>query len=206
MSCSPSYSYRPTFTPGATGCSAPLFVERRGRLFAGGTFFRSKELGAKWNSVQIEVVTAPSNMMNVTVTHPDHPTEFYSVEQIPGTLPEDPPCTTSGIIGLRAAINGNPNSIIEMYPRGNDVNDPGGVDASCLTPFVATLSGADGGPTDGTVVSSIRTGPERTVYIVQLRESANGALVTPGIADRIKQWNGTEWIPYSNATPGVCPL
>jgi hypothetical protein len=141
-------------------------------------------------------------------SHPDFLPEIYVVSQVedPAPLPEDPPCSTSGIDELRIAISNNPSSLVEMYTRGSDVFDPGGEDDPCLLPFALTfLSGGEGGPTDAASLATIRTGPDRSVIIIQTREDINGNPITPPASSRIQQWNGVQWISYCNTIPGVCP-
>jgi hypothetical protein len=210
MSCYPSYNYVPDFavTPAgqvAPDCAAPGYAEHRSRLFVGGTYFRSKLQGSSWNSIQIRVVDNLNGTLTCSVTHPDYPTETYTVTQTAGALPEDP-CSPSGIGSLRTAISNNTDSIVEMYTRGLDINDLGGEDDPCLSPFTYTpMSGGSGGPSDSAGLAAIRTGPSRSIIIIRTQEDINGNPVTPPASKRVQQWNGTAWISYCNNVPGECP-
>jgi hypothetical protein len=209
MSCPPSYNYTPEFetTPAgqeAPGCTAPTYTEHRARLFAGGTYFRSKLQGDTWNDTTIQVVDNLNDTFTCTVSHPHYPAETYAVSQTPGALPEDP-CTPNGITGLRAAINANSDSIVEMYVRATDVLDTGS-DDPCLSAFTATqMSGGSGAPTDDAGLAAIRTGPARSIIIVGTHEDINGNPVLPPPSRRVQQWNGIAWTSYCNASPGECP-
>lgn len=208
--CYPEYVYVPDFvvTPAgevAPDCIAPGYTENRARLFAGGTYFRSKLQGPSWNNTQVRVIDNLNGTLTCTVTHPSYPIETYIVTQTPGALPGDP-CSPNGIGSLRTAMNNNPTSILELYTRGIDMFDIGGEDAPCLSafPFVS-LSGGSGGPTDSAGLAGIRTGPTRSIIIIRTQEDINGYPITPPASKRVQQWNGTSWISYCNTIPGQCP-
>ena len=95
-----------------------------------------------------------------------------------------------------------------MYERGLDIEfDAAGVDALCLSTFpVTNMTGGEGGPTSSAGLSSIRTGPERSVIRISTEEALDGTPVDPPQSRRVQQWNGAAWVEYSNAVPGVCPI
>ena len=209
MSCSPSYTYRPTFTPGVDDCILPSYNTHRARLFKGGTYFRSINQSSDWNSITLKIeVVGPNHVL--TITHPDYPTETFSVAQVASLIdPLTLPCSP-GIADLRSAVN-HPTTgsiLIEMPERGDDVEfDAAGIDDLCLSDFVATnMTGGEGGPTSSAGLSSIRTGPERSVIRIATEEAYDGTPVDPPQARRVQQWNGTAWVEYSNAVPGNCPI
>lgn len=205
MSCLPSYTYTPTFTPSDTTCTLPAYNANRSRLFGGGTYFRSKLQGSRWNSIRLTIEDIPAGKFTATITHPDYPTEIYTVDQSPGAI--DEPCSPNGIDNLRSLINVN-SLIIEMYGRGLDIEfDPGGEDDLCLSVIAPTyFSGGQGGPSDGASLAAIRTGPSRSILAIQTMEAMDGTPVSPPPQLRTQQWNGTEWVEYSNTVPGNCPI
>jgi hypothetical protein len=208
MSCSPSYTYRPTDRPAPAQSTAPGFTEHRSRLFAGGTFFRSIEQGQDQNDISIEAtVTLSSITLDVRVLGVLE--ETFVVPQIAGVFPA--PCT-GGIDALRLAVNDGITGsiIIEMPTRGFDFFDSGTdpID-NCLTAFVdAPLTGGSGPPTVGVqpFLDSIFTGSERTLLTIITTESITGFPVTPGSDRRVQQWNGVAWVTYSNLVQGSCPV
>ena len=85
-----------------------------------------------------------------------------------------------------------------MPIRGTDIEyDDLGVDAICLGAFAQTsLSGGTGGPTDSTSIAGIRTGPDRTVFIVESTEDIDGQDINPPASRKVNQWDGSTWISY----------
>lgn len=208
LNCSPTYQYRPNFIPSNTPCSAPSFTEKRSRLFAAGTFFRSKLIiggreiqGLLCNDIAIKItkdLTSPSNNRRLVleVYYKGVLVETYETFQDESGSPR---CGNGlGISNLRSQVNSTSN-YISMPSRGTDVEDlpPDDTDAACLSELTLTyLSGATGAPLDPAFVNTIRTGPERTVYIISTKEDNNGNPINPPPDEKIKQWNGYEWIPY----------
>lgn len=205
--CAPSYIYRPAaFIASSEQCSAPVYAEHRSRLTAGNAFFRSKLQGVSENDIAIECVTTPSNVCNVYVGG-------ILVRAYPVTF------TAGGIDALRVAFNSDPypqEVPIEMPSLNYDVYDAReyedteedinlNVPYTGLEPFtLSSLSGGSGGPTTPNGLATIRTGPERSVFIVSTTENANGVDVTP-TSQRIRQWDGSSWISYCNNIQGDCP-
>lgn len=185
MSCNPSYAgtYQPDFTPGtnkspdaAQDCSATTYVEWRSRLYAGGTFFRSKLPGREANLIELQLVDSvgggPSPGRYILYIY----FNGTFVERIPTTgdiFQGNPPvigepCDPNGITQLRTAVNGassgsgwtsNGSNWIEMpdcdsggpvsntFQSGFSSSVPPGDDANCLSAFGRTfMSGADGPP------------------------------------------------------------
>lgn len=208
--CAPQYDYRPSnFDAGAGECAAPVFPEQRSRLTAGGCFFRSIDQGPDENLISIECIELPSPVVNVYIDN-------VLIRTYTVTL------GYGGIADLRAQVNydishppadpGVPIPI-EMLPINDDIFDerisPEEDDLSMkgLTPFVKqNLSGGSGGPTTCEGLESIRTGPERTIFILSTTEAYDGSPITPPGSKRVQQWNGEEWISYCNLAAGECPL
>lgn len=203
MSCSPSYPYAPNFTPSNVSCAAPVYETHRSRLTTPGSsqasalFFRSRRQANDTNEIEIEI--APTTMM------------VYSG----GTLVSSYPVTmgTGGIAALRAAVTSDSSAIIEMPDVGVDIYDLRGIESDGdgilepgLSPVArSSLTGGAGAPEDAVGLANIRTGPQRTMYIVRSIEDFDGSDVFPPPSEKIKQWNGEEWISYCNNVPGACP-
>lgn len=206
--CSPSYTYRPVgFVASSTSCYAPYFAEHRSRLTAGNAFFRSKNQGPSGNNIALECVNITTPKFNIYVN---------------GVLVRsyDVSLTAGGIADLRSQLNTDPISSevpIEMTSLNYDIYDTRiyedtsedlmqNIPYTGLDPFVLVfLSGGDGGPTTAEGLTAIRTGPERTMFILSLTEDTNGADMFPPASRRVQQWNGTEWISYCNLVQGACP-
>jgi len=180
-------------------------------LFAGGTYFRSIDQGISENDISLEVTvvldTGMTYDVTLTVSILGTPTEVLAVTQTEPVLPG--PCT-GGISALRAEVNAN-SSIIEMYPRGSDFFDPGGADAAdnCVTAFADTsMSGGDGPPSNATqpFLDSIFTGNQRTIVMIDTYEDDTGFPSDPPTSIRIQQYDGTDFITYSNLIQGNCPV
>ena len=107
---------------------------------------------------------------------------------------------------LRSLVRSS--AFIRLFPRGSDTAfDNGGTDSDCLGTFVDTfMSGGNGPPTDISTITSINTGQERTMVIISSTEGLNGVSINTPQDRSVKQWNGTEWIPYSNLIRGQCPI
>jgi hypothetical protein len=213
MSCSPSYSFRPTDRSSPVQSSAPGFVEHRSRLFAGGTFFRSIEQGQDQNDISLEAIITPTDItLNVYVLAVLQETFVVPQVFVIGGPPDFIGSCSGGIPALRAAVNDSitGSNIIEMPVRGFDIFDFGTdpVD-DCLSAF-STISMAGGsGPPAGAnqaFLDSIFTGTERTLVIIITTEAANGFPITPGADRRVRQWDGTQWIQYANLVQGSCPI
>lgn len=192
--CAPLYEYRPSnFVAGNTKCIAPLYAEHRSRLTTGECFFRSKNQGPDENLISVEC-----GVSTFTVYFDNQVVQTYNISTGIG-----------GISALRVLITNDVDSIIEMPALNYDVHDERATEDDVLIGLVSfpktSLTGGSGGPTTDAGLSAIRTGPERTIFILSSMESANGSDVTPPASKRIQQWNGTEWISYCNLTAGECP-
>lgn len=218
MSCSPGYTYRPTTRPEPSQSSAPTFTEHRSRLFAGATFFRSIRQGSDRNNISLEAIVTPTDVtLNVRFNAVIQET-FVAPHVF---VPVPPPGTcTGGIAALRTAVNAG-SALIEMPARGFDVFDRtppwpavGGAPNSdpmdnCVVPFADTpMTGGDGPPTTGNqpFLDSVFTGTERTLIVIFTTEDATGFSVDAPQSRRVQQWDGTQWIQYSNLSPGDCPI
>lgn len=219
---SPSYKWRPKFTPGSESCRILKYNEKRARLIAGGTFFRSKDVGAHWNSVNLTLIAVAANsgmfnnpnptahsrwnplwtgtptiVVELMVQHDfSNYLDYYYVEQGEVNIMPPPECTTNAIGELREQISGDTLSLIEMPTIDVQApwNDSPNEDGVCLlSPFTGTLAGGDSGPAGG---SGVRTGPEKAVININQSEkgSATGQLQT---IQELREYNGSIWIPFS---------
>jgi hypothetical protein len=190
--CYPTYQYRPeAFAPSASSCQAPNFSERRSRLTTGGVFFRSINQGPQTNLLAVELASNTFRVYfnNVIV-------ETYS-SVVMGA---------GGIAALRARLA--TSEYIRMPAIGVDINDGRVVENDTilggLNPIAKTsLVGGSGPPIDAPSIAAIRTGPSRTICVLQTSENNAGSPV--GVYQAI-QWNGTKWINYSNEVQGSCPI
>lgn len=205
MSCAPSYAYVPTFTPSNTDCVIPTYTEHRSRVSIPGDeiittslFFRSVDQTYEANQIEVELTAGGEFRV------------FFNGTQVAGS-PYMVTFGTGAIATLRSALSSS--TVIEMPPVATDVydlrvaeSDGDGIVTPGLAPFARTfLTGGQGAPTDGSTISSIRTGPSRTLYLVKSQEDVFGNDVVPGPSQKIRQWNGTTWISYCNNVPGQCP-
>lgn len=195
--CAPTYEYTPAFVASGTSCTAPVYAEHRSRLSAGNTFFRSITQGPDENLISIECVTSPSGLVNV----------YFA-----GVLVNSYPVIfgAGSISNLRGLVASGPSSRIEMPVLNADVYDGRTVELDDgfggLTTFPLTsLSGGSGGPTTSAGLALIRTGPERSLFILSTTEGGSGSDTTPPTSKRVQQWTGTEWVSYCNNSAGTCP-
>lgn len=189
LSCLPTYDYEPLgFIPSNVNCVAPGFDERRSRLTVSSTsmFFRSKEQGQSTNCIEIELIG--------TVFNTYFNGDFVSTSSY---------TNVTSISTLRTNISNNVTSIIEMPALGADIYD-NRISETVFAGFTRRfLVGGSGPPEDSVGLSLIRTGPSRTMCVVHSREGISGSSVA---VHQPYQWNGSMWIPYSNALQGGCPI
>ena len=206
MSCQPPYDYRPSYTPRTTA-RALVRPEHRSRLFAGGTYFRSLEQGQDQNLISLEITaTFGPDEYTLFVRYDGTLVETFgpvdqTVDGMSGTCPIE-----NGINNLRTLVNAG-SEYIEMFTRGADiVYDFMGFDSPCLSAFSETfMSGGDGRPRDARDIARINSGPERTLVIITSTEDITGTEIDPPAERKVWQWNGEEWITYSNLEQGKCP-
>ena len=204
----PPYGFRPEFVPSRTNPSvANVTAEARSRLTAGDTFFRSIDQGEDRNDISLELgVSGPavgSQIVALDVRFDGSLIETINVSQ---TVNASGDCTAGGVGDLRTAVNAS-STLVEMPARGFDIND-GGADASsgCVSAFGDTsMTGATGPSADPAFIEAIRTGAERALVIISTREDSTGFPATPSQGDKVLQFDGTDFIPYSNLVPGQCP-
>lgn len=210
MSCVPQYPFRPKFVASDVKCIALTFEEHRSRLFGGGTFFRSIDQGEDRNNITLEItVVGPSPGTQTVDLFVRFNTNLVESFQVTQTVNGIGNCTAGGISALRATVTGS--AFIEMLTRGTDFFDSGGSDDStgCVSAFAEqNMTGGDGEPVadNKALINSIRTGPERTIIINTTTENSVGFPVTPSTSRRIRQFNGTEFITFSNLVAGSCPI
>lgn len=198
-------SYTPNFIPSDIPCEIPVFIERRSRLLKNGLFFRSLIPGGQANNISVAVLMGGENTIGQMVTQSisvkiyinDVEVETFIAHQqknisVVGT--EADHYNQTGFSDLRAKINAN-SLYIEMTERSYDVEDVIPNDPSDVIGFDKTaMTGANGGPSNGSIIDSIRTGPDSTLIGLKSTENAMGQNVDPPSAERIKKWNGTEWV------------
>ncbi len=213
--CQPPYTYRPSSTP-TEPAVAPSFREQRARLFAGGTFFRTKFGGPTANNIAVEYLDV-SGTIRVNVYENGGIVETFNTGLVPETPtvnPTPPPpftCTRTVNPQIRNIINSG-SSYIEMPPldyggveegitpiwqSGNQPDDtPPGDDCASFFP----VTNLTGGGTAIPPISSIWTGPERTLIIAEMSEIVNGDETDDGIMIlppiRVRQWDGSNFIAY----------
>jgi hypothetical protein len=220
----PPWAYRPD--PSTYGTGADSFApsgqnEWRARLDAGGTFFRSKDVGSEQNAITVQVqLSAPTPPHNVTLTvRKGAITEVYTAPQDYSEEFNGPDGAFSGynvtvdaIAAIRTQVNAS-SALIEMPARNFDVVDAAGIDGDTGR----AVRGIEGPGADGvftvlaqtnlaggsSVASSpagIRTGPDRTLIHVNRseRNNANGAVTE---VNSMMQWSGSSalsgsFVPY----------
>lgn len=181
--CDPTYSFRPTFTPSSISCVAPKYNEHRASVTTtmdniGQLFFRSHSFGFIQNTIEVEITSdGKFNVwQNGTVV------EQYDVSFTPGS-----------IAALRLAITNRhiipsdpPASVIDMPVLNYDIRDlrteendsiavpPALVDGGLSPMTRIALSGGEGAPADSSTLSLIRTGPDRSIFILITTEDDQG--------------------------------
>lgn len=195
LDCSPCYEGEPAIIPGAPSV-LPIEELARSRLFAGGTFFRSKLTvpgdsdfqGTICNSIALSVVSA-GTAFDLIVYFDNVEVERYSTTQ---SLTCSMISPSGAIADLRSKTASS--IYISMPARGTDEEDALGVDDFCLSFFAKTSMSGGVGPSENDV-SSIRTGQERTIAYISTQENANGKPVS---SKSLIQWNydTLQWIAY----------
>lgn len=166
----PSYNWRPKFTPGPQSCVIKSYVETRARGSTGPIFWRSKDVGAQWNSIKLTgtlgsgdgtgfLNPSPSetdpnssgwnNLWNnldtifeFTVEYPiDGYVHYYYAEQ--GTYAVNPTPPPDGL------CNGNNNGAWQDIRTLVNANDP-----YIESPSIDTPGGWDAGDLELTVTCS----------------------------------------------------
>lgn len=211
----------PKYTPSSESCRIQTFDEIRARLTAGGTFFRSKDIGSQWNGVNIQLLvtsltmggfnnpsptthirwdnswTVSTDVVELTVTHTfTNYLDYYYVEQGEVEAMPPPACSIFAINDLRTQVNNDINGIIEMPTNDIPANWNASVneDSICLlTPFNLTLSGGQSGPV-GAI--GVRTGPEKAIIFVNQSEK-NSPVGTLEAVRQLREYNGSIWIPFT---------
>ena len=205
-------TYTPDFTAGPASCVLQTGVEKRSRRVAGGSFFRSVEVGSTNNGIEIECIVTPDvgNSENVEFKYTDqngNPQTPITFAQEYDAIGTPPSCLLNGINQLRAALAGN--SILTMptidtqQPWNSTLDD-----AECkLTSFGPfNLLGASGPPVPS---SAIRTGPSYTLYHIGGSEDgvSDGTIAA---SNYIIEWDGNAWVShpstlYEIGDPVTCP-
>lgn len=206
----------PTFTASATMCTLPEYNELRSRVAAGGTFFRSSDVGAQMNNIQVSCVYeifsggewipggigSPysfSGRAHLVLDNGIDTQDYYAtLNAFKGGSPIQIIWSDGGIADLRAQLEiGSPLVRMPIY----DIVQPWkygspevGVDSDHISEFSINLSGGSGGP-DGTIranLDAIRTGPAYTsVYIkYSERNTVDGSQLLLG---EVQYWNGACW-------------
>ena len=81
-----------------------------------------------------------------------------------------------------------------MPARDTDINDPSGVDDACLSAFTTASMSGGSGPSEADV-STIRTGPDRTIAFIKTKENSIGDIID---SNSLQQWDydALQWIAY----------
>jgi hypothetical protein len=215
--------YTPNFTAGVEGCTLPTApAETRGKLTAGGTFFRSIEFGSHVDNINISATYqvggagSPDSWrdyntgsptfdaftdivgLRVVITDGSTTENYYILQEALGESP-DAGWSVNGITELRSKISAS--STLVTMP---DLDNNGGWDKSTdeetiLGAFSGSLSGGTGAPVTG--LGSIRTGPFYTLYHIQDSEDIDGNTYTANV---VRFWNGASWNSFSSTSPSNC--
>ena len=217
--------YAPVFTPGPTGCTLPIYSESKARLLIGGSFFRSKDIGAQTNEIwisstwQVHAGGSPNDWrdynagggdtiadvvgVDIIITN-NVITEPYRADQIGAG---SPPWTLSGIPSLRSQLS--TSQLVEMpeidvqtvLTSPEDTWDSTADDDDHLAEFSSTyLSGGTSGPTTKAELDAIRTGPALTMVYIDTSEKGNadGSITELG---ETRYWNGYCYKGYTPDAP-----
>jgi hypothetical protein len=199
MSGTPPYAYRPDFTASEVDCFMPKSNEIRSRLWAGGTFFRSINVGESMNFIELNIVNTINNTFVLTINRRDPitndilETETYSVdESVTAGSPEIPPDPldpldpgtpatpdkSTALPALRLLVNTYSN-IIRMKERainadGVPVMPPPDIhdssgDATTISSFLPILMSGAQGGPTPPP-PALRTGPERSMWYIESSE------------------------------------
>lgn len=193
MAITPTYTYRPKFTPGPEPCTIQIFPESRARKLISAdnaTFFvRSKGFGYPQNSITIQ---ASSVVVEVGQSHTAYKVtvtatlgaivETYEANQhfFPASVSEYDSFPEvwdggSAFNAIRSAVNAN-SQIIEMPQVGVDVNYTSGNEDHVPSFAQTNLSDAVGGPIDVETASpTIRTGPLKSLIMIGQGEPQNSS-------------------------------
>lgn len=214
LNCSPCYEGRPDYDPTGGTAVLPITNAKRSRLFAGGTFFRSKLdisgdpdfQGTICNDIEVEI-TIVTTTVTLNVYFQNELVESYSTFQgldcgqtAPGP---DGGIISYGAIGKLRSLTST-SKYISMPARGTDEQDPvrragrgetvTPSDSNCAESLVKTnLSGASGPSSSN--LSSIRTGPDRTIVFIRTKENSNGKIVEVNSLQQY-DYDAEQWIPY----------
>ena len=218
------YKYRPRFVSGPESCVLKSFSLTRNRLLAGNTFFRSREIGRHVVTVQCVWLTnmlvggIPSGPEDVTVDQLSvnsvklivdgfdssgqaHTNVYYAEQTI---LPATEGTWASAIPALRTAVNNN-DPIVTMPETDFQAPFAAGSDDGEYVNYFGQerLMGGDGAPTNEKAISTLRTGPEKSIiYLLRSENKAegnehndNGTLLE---VNELREWNGYAWIKYTS--------
>ncbi len=198
-------SYIPNFTPSEEPCVIPVFVEKRSRLLKNGLFFRSLSQGQQSNDLSIAVLLGGENQAGLAITQSITVKVYVNDVEMESFLAHQEKSTTvvgtendhynkTGFVDIRMNLNTH-SSLIEMPTRSHDIEDTINVDPNDVVGFEKTpMAGAIGGPSDDSIIDSIRTGPESTLIGLKSTENDVGQNVSPSSENRIKKWSGTQWV------------
>lgn len=158
MSCAPTYSYRPTFTPSGVKCVAPFFHEHRSRLFEGEMFFRSKDQGPETNFLELEI-----DLSNLYVYF-----ENVLVETFPVTINGE-----GSIADLRSLLTHLHQAIVAVTPgAGGTFSVVGDFTTRFFTGASFSVVGSTGNNGLYFVSSSVFSGPNTDITVTGTIPSA----------------------------------
>lgn len=204
--CCPDYAsvYQPCCFNTSLPILLPTFSERRGRLSAAGSFFRSVFSGSLGNQVNItidwldsigDVTTNQFDMTDVRVTVDgtnENGSTFSQIYTVAQSVFGSPEIWVNGIDAMRTAINNDPLNIVSM-PL---IDIESGFNKDSGSPFsgtgsppntdhpdrldmlsITSLSGATGPPIDTPSLDVINTSDAITICYIDNAEHTN--LITP---------------------------
>ena len=213
LDCTPCYEGRPDYDPAGGTAVLPQETLSRSRLNIGGTFFRSNLLingnelqGPECNQIALEVLFI-NQTEDFPITRTHDLIVYYQnteVERYPVSeelvVGGEGGGWTGGWSTIRATVNST-SQYISMPGRGSDAQDPdvGGFPPSDgdVSDASKTNMGGGSGPNTNNL-SSIRTGPQRTIVFISEKEDGNGNPFEPGAGNNLIEYNYDTniWQPY----------
>lgn len=194
--------YIPNFIPSSEPCTLPQFTETRSRnVTSFGLFFRSKQPGdVSELKIACRLFGITSDINNNDVSVYTFKVKFFennnwSTEQ---TFTQKKNTTSNTITescinDVKAFIDTSMH--IESPVKNFDTQDNGS-EPTELDEFNITLVNGTSGPTDGSIIENIRTGPKYTMICITSTEDIQGNNITP--SQKIRYWDGIAWQPFES--------
>lgn len=209
--------YVPTFVAGTTPSLLQETDETRARLVAGGSFFRSVDVGPYTNNIQV-TSTWEVNDGGWRVYNPGAPDfdTLLDIGRVRLSLSTGVPAQDESYTATQTYTGGSPAWTVNAIPSlrtqlsssnlvtmpVSDIQQPWniGLDADHLEEFDSFLAGGTGGPTTPTGLAGIRTGPAQSLIYIKNSEinSSDGSMNALQIT---RYWNGACWKAYDPLSP-----